>query len=172
MATEFHIGDFVNTMRPGSLNSQPGDKETDGRTDASARKTSALSSLSSMSDASSASDSIMAVSSSSSILTPSDTISATGGTPQVTSSPYNSILFGTVLGMIGTILTLTEESFQFFFTLERAMKTVAVTGVGSFSHDEWRNFYNERRNRYSPITVLRNKIVILNPLRKYTIQRQ
>ena len=56
-----------------------------------------------------------------------------------------SILFGTVSGAIGTIITLNLESYTFFSTLERALKVV-VAPEGGLSHEDWRSFYNERRS--------------------------
>lgn len=52
---------------------------------------------------------------------------------------------GTVSGAIGTIITLNNEAYTFFSTLERAVKTVVV-GEGGLNHDDWRSFRNERRN--------------------------
>lgn len=67
----------------------------------------------------------------------------TGGAdnPLVKGQP---LLFGTVNGMVGTILTLTEENYGFLDQLQTAM-TKVVKGVGGFSHEEWRSFTNGRR---------------------------
>ncbi|CAM9117673.1 unnamed protein product [Hapterophycus canaliculatus] len=46
--------------------------------------------------------------------------------------------------MVGTILTLTEDNYQFLAQLQTAMNKV-VKGVGGFSHEEWRSFTNGRR---------------------------
>lgn len=54
------------------------------------------------------------------------------------------LLFGTVNGTVGTILTLTEDNHRFLAQLQTAM-TKVVKGVGGFSHDEWRSFTNGRR---------------------------
>lgn len=68
---------------------------------------------------------------------------STGGVdnPLVKGQP---LLFGTVNGMVGTILTLTEENYGFLDQLQTAM-TKVVKGVGGFSHEEWRSFTNGRR---------------------------
>lgn len=55
-----------------------------------------------------------------------------------------SILFGTVSGGIGSIMAITEETFQFFSALEQAMRIV-IQGLGGFSHQEFRTFHNGRR---------------------------
>jgi DNA damage-binding protein 1 len=111
---EFHLGDCVNVMRKGSLNSQPTDQDV------------------APSSGSSASASLSAGHSGAGL-----TVSAAG--PNST-----SILYGTVDGAIGTLITLSYESFVFFSTLERAIKTL-VPAAGGLSHDDWRSFYNERR---------------------------
>ena len=51
--------------------------------------------------------------------------------------------------MVGTILTLTDDNCRFLAQLQTAM-TKVVSGVGGFSHEEWRSFTNERRT--SPAT--------------------
>jgi len=53
------------------------------------------------------------------------------------------LLFGTVNGMIGVILTIPQESFTFFSQLQRALGRV-INGVGGFVHEEYRSFYNSR----------------------------
>jgi DNA damage-binding protein 1 len=126
--SEFHIGDYINTFRKGSMNSQPLDQDTDqlllelatGGTSTGELHLTAV-------DMSAA-----AVASSNSISHPClDRFS----------SP---LLFGTVGGMIGSIFSLTADSFTFFSCLERAIKTV-IMGVGGLSHDEFRTFNNDRR---------------------------
>ena len=49
--------------------------------------------------------------------------------------PESSLLFGTVNGMIGSLFTISEETFHFFQALEKALKTV-ITGaiICIFSH--------------------------------------
>lgn len=72
---------------------------------------------------------------------------ATGLINSVTGTPISSssYLFGTITGAIGTILTLSDEKYRFFFSLELAVKSV-IGSVGGLSHNEWRSFHNERRN--------------------------
>ena len=120
--SEFHVGDFVNTIQKGSLNSQPQEQDT----------TSGL---------------------------PSDAPSAgreDGGDDQLASSSPScsefSYLFGTVTGMIGTLMVISEESYHFFNALEKAMKTV-VSDCGGFSHDVWREFSNGRRSGKRRTTI-------------------
>jgi DNA damage-binding protein 1 len=111
---EFSLGDHVNVFRRGSLNSQPADQDV-----------SAASGQAASSGSSSA--------------------AAAGLTANIAgSNSPSSLLFGTVNGAIGTVMTLSYESFVFFSTLERAIKTL-VPAVGGFSHDDFRSFSNDRR---------------------------
>ncbi|CAM9125233.1 unnamed protein product [Choristocarpus tenellus] len=54
------------------------------------------------------------------------------------------LLFGTVNGMVGAVLTLTEDNYSLLSRLQGAMTRV-VRGVGGFRHEEWRSFTNARR---------------------------
>ncbi|CAM9095121.1 unnamed protein product [Ectocarpus sp. 4 AP-2014] len=78
-----------------------------------------------------------------SLLMQSSEVNSPGGmdSPLVKGQP---LLFGTVNGMVGTILTLTEDNHRFLAQLQTGM-TKVVKGVGGFSHDEWRSFTNGRR---------------------------
>lgn len=64
------------------------------------------------------------------------------GKPLVSGQP---LLFGTVNGLVGAVLTLTEDNYSVLSQLQTAM-TKVVMGVGSFSHEEWRSFTNGRRS--------------------------
>jgi DNA damage-binding protein 1 len=55
-----------------------------------------------------------------------------------------SILFGTVSGSIGTILTLDKATYRFFACLQKCILLVSPN-IGGLSHSDWRNFVNERR---------------------------
>jgi hypothetical protein len=131
------LGDFINVVRHGSLNHQPFESSE------------ALTGYSGLGSSSSASKPSSGASASSG----GGGGSSSGGGGGVSTvgaigaGVKTSLLFGTVSGAIGTILTLTEESFRFFSTLERALKTVMTgIGVGGLSHDDYRGFFNERRS--------------------------
>lgn len=62
--------------------------------------------------------------------------------PLVTGQP---LLYGAVSGVVGAILTLTEDNYVVLSQLQSAM-TKVVKGIGGFSHDEWRSFTNGRRS--------------------------
>lgn len=116
----FHLGDAINVFCRGSLNSQPAEQEGTGAVAA-------------------------ASSSSSSKAVTTSPAKATSGLSAVAGPGSVSILFGTVSGAIGTIITLSQESYTFFNALEKAIKVV-VAPEGGLSHDDWRSFYNERRS--------------------------
>jgi len=122
--SEFHIGDFVNTIQKGSLNSQPQEQKS-------------ISGSSHSGDASSVDR---------------ENSESNQSTSSVAPGRDNSHLFGTVTGMIGTVMVLSEESYNFLNTLERAMKTV-INDYGGFSHDVWREFSNGRRSGKRRTTV-------------------
>ena len=118
----FHLGDAINVFCRGSLNSEPMEQEgTTAATSSSSSSSSSKAVLSSLSK------------------------NVSGGLAAVAGPGSVSILFGTISGAIGTIITLNQESFSFFSALERALK-IAVVPEGGFSHDDWRSFYNERRS--------------------------
>jgi DNA damage-binding protein 1 len=122
----FHLGDSINVFRRGSLNSQPSEQDA----------TSAFTASSSSSSSSS---------SKASATSPSPVKSTLSGLAAVAGIGATSILFGTISGAIGTIITLNLENYTFFSALERAMKTV-LPAEGGLSHEDWRCFYNEHRS--------------------------
>ena len=64
----------------------------------------------------------------------------------ITGMPYHNTtyIFGTVNGSIGTILMLNEEIYQFYNSLENAIKSI-IQSIGGLSHNDWRSFDNGRR---------------------------
>ena len=58
---------------------------------------------------------------------------------------YNSVLFGTVSGAIGTIIMLNETMFKFFSVVEKCMKSLLGT-ISGLSHDDSRMFQNSRKS--------------------------
>lgn len=118
----FHLGDAINVFCRGSLNSQPAEQEG------------AVATASSSSSSSKAASSATPVK-----------VATAGGLAAVAGPGSVSILFGTISGAIGTIITLNKESYSFFSALERALKIV-VAPEGGLSHDDWRGFCNERRS--------------------------
>lgn len=55
-----------------------------------------------------------------------------------------SVLFATVNGTIGVILSLTRAQYEFFEHVQLALNEV-IQGIGGFSHAEWRMFTNARK---------------------------
>ncbi|KAI9905788.1 hypothetical protein PsorP6_013830 [Peronosclerospora sorghi] len=105
---EFHLGEFVNRFRHGSLVMQ-----NQSSVQAPARGSSAS----------------------------SDMVDVAA--PVVSVPPPHSMLFGTVSGMIGVILSISKEQYAFLLRVQQAL-TQVVQGVGGFSHKEWRTFENRR----------------------------
>lgn len=56
----------------------------------------------------------------------------------------DTLLFGTIGGVIGVLHPLTKKQFEWFDRLQRAVRRRGVRGVGGFDHAEWRAFANER----------------------------
>jgi len=55
-----------------------------------------------------------------------------------------TLVWASVSGAIGIIATITPEQFDIFDNLQTAMRKV-VKSIGGFSHEEWRQFSNERK---------------------------
>lgn len=91
---EYHLGDYVNAIRHGSLKSHPMPNER------------------------------------------------TAGNAATRAAP--SVLFGTISGAIGTILTIDREKYSQFCSVQKAMASV-LPGVGGLSHEGFRTFFNDRR---------------------------
>ena len=58
--------------------------------------------------------------------------------------PCPRLIFGTVSGMIGVVISLPESDFNVLKLLQKAMKEV-IKGIGGLSHSEWRSFSNDYR---------------------------
>lgn len=101
----FHLGDWVNIIRSGSLNSQPNEN--------TALNTSAISA-----SAAGQAQEHMSIDES------------THGTDEHAGHNYDSLLYGTVSGAIGTILVLDAEQYAFFAALERAVRD-HTTGINT-----------------------------------------
>lgn len=70
------------------------------------------------------------------------------GADAISSVGRSTRMFGTVSGMLGCIITITEEAFMFFHRMQSAMARV-VRGVGGLDHKKWRSFSTERRTSES-----------------------
>jgi len=55
----------------------------------------------------------------------------------------NTLIYGTVSGAIGVVACLDIEHYQILEHIQQVLNKV-IKGVGGFSHDEWRAFFNER----------------------------
>jgi DNA damage-binding protein 1 len=124
---EYHLGDDVNVMRQGTIVSQPLASESAAVVSSSSAAAAATMDV----DGSTSSDVV-------------DIFHSNYRT--VTGYPLekNSVLFGTISGMIGSIIALNESSFQFFLAVQNAMRKV-YTPVEGLLHEEWRIFQNDYR---------------------------
>ncbi|XP_010434237.1 PREDICTED: DNA damage-binding protein 1b [Camelina sativa] len=55
-----------------------------------------------------------------------------------------TVIFGTVSGMIGVLASLPQEQYAFLEKLQTSLRKV-IKGVGGLSHEQWRSFNNEKR---------------------------
>jgi DNA damage-binding protein 1 len=111
---EFHLGEFVNRFRHGSLVMQPPPASTTSTTTTTATTPS----------------SAMAATSSQESIT-------------WLHAPPRPLLFGTVSGMIGCILPLDMNQYTFFQRLTMALNKV-IQGIGNFTHKDWRMYESKR----------------------------
>lgn len=117
---EFHMGDYVNTLRRGSLIVQPIDNNIDAPTQLTA-------------------SSLLSGNTSLDIFDPNYR--------NVTGYPndHNSVIFATISGVIGSILGLSEASYYFFAAVQTALRK-SLRIIEGFSHEDWRSFQNESRS--------------------------
>jgi len=54
------------------------------------------------------------------------------------------ILYGTVSGAIGSIISIDDKTYTFMLAVQKAVLT-CVPSMGGLPHDKWRSFKNERR---------------------------
>jgi DNA damage-binding protein 1 len=120
---EFHVGDFINVFRHGTLSNHPMEQPQHEAGDEAP-----IPSLPSMSESGSAA------------------MPKGDGKPLVhfEGSLGQSVLFGTVSGAIGTLLLIDEASYTFLKAVEVGMQT-ALHSVGGLSHKDWRSFSNDRK---------------------------
>lgn len=139
MQSTFHIGDFANCFHHGSLSSNP----TATREYYSSVRSSQGNELQATS---------------ATLETKSDELGLKDdGELNDIKLDFNSgkdgpILFGTVCGMIGTVLEIDEDTFLFLSAVERAVRQV-VKRPGNLSHEDWRQYYHERRHAYGRKTI-------------------
>lgn len=115
---EFHLGDYLNVLRRGSLVGQPIDADAPQAAAAATSKGPAEATISILSN---------------------NYHSITGlkvGT--------SCLLYGGVSGSIGNVISLSEDSYRFFAAVERVMKRT-VLPTGGLNHRDWRSFQNELR---------------------------
>ncbi|RYH30097.1 hypothetical protein EON65_06255 [archaeon] len=106
----FHLGDYVNTMRRGTLINQPIENDAMQTNETIAKTT----------------------------IFDINYRSVTG----YSSDHPHSVIYGTISGAIGSIIALTEPSYQFFSAVEKALRAV-INQIGGLVHQDWRSFKSE-----------------------------
>eukprot|EP00301_Raphidiophrys_heterophryoidea_P008754 c13180_g7_i1.p1 GENE.c13180_g7_i1~~c13180_g7_i1.p1 ORF type:complete len:752 (+),score=217.23 c13180_g7_i1:322-2577(+) len=66
-------------------------------------------------------------------------------TPEMENLIQGSFVFGTTGGMLGLLLVISPESFQFFSKLQNKLREV-IHGVGDFTHAEWRSMTTDHKH--------------------------
>ena len=59
-------------------------------------------------------------------------------------APPPTLLFGTVNGVLGLVVSLPQEEYSFWAKVQKELGRV-VKGVGGFKHSDWRAFTNDRK---------------------------
>jgi DNA damage-binding protein 1 len=128
LSGSFHLGDQVNAFRKGSLvmtaPSDPSELTAAAEDDSAADDAAAAASSSSASSASASASSAGAAAKAKTI---------------VVDVPRPKLLFGTVSGAIGAIITLPPPFYHFLRLLQTAMDA-ALPGVGGLRHFKWRSW--------------------------------
>ena len=136
LAAEFHLGDMINVFRPGSLVMLPSAAENaepaiTQQTRASMDDDDAINNSSSSRMAASKRPRVEHV-------TASGTSLMVGTRVGSEASPRPLLIFGTVSGALGVVISLPPSMYNYLSALQVAMATV-VTGVGGLSHRTWRS---------------------------------
>jgi len=140
----FHVGDLVNVMVPGTL--------VRGLESSTGPAVSPSLVLPASGDGSpdKTPSSSTAASSSASAAGPAETAAVVPMEARdVANMAQPSMLFGTVHGMLGAILTLPPSLYRYLKRAEAAVERT-LKFVGEFSHEHWRGWYNEE-STYAPI---------------------
>ena len=131
---EVHVGEFINKFVAGSLvmraPERGGGSEGGGGGENGATATAAATTTTANAAA--------AANNAAALLPPSASLSLSSSRPN-----QDTLLFGTIGGVIGVLHPLTKRQFQWFDRLQKAMRR-RVRGVGGLDHSEWRAFSNER----------------------------
>ena len=135
---EYHIGDYVNVLRRGSLIIQPIDSTHDSHNNNASNHNNNHRSHANTGHAAAAN--VSSSSSNNNIFDPQ--YKSITGYP--TDHRFN-VLYGTISGALGNLIVLNENSFKFFSAIEKAMKNF-LTPIGGFAHEDWRTFQNEMRS--------------------------
>jgi DNA damage-binding protein 1 len=141
---EYHVGDYVNVMRKGSLILQPIENTAAGTVNTTtASGNMDISSHNNNTNNNNNNNNIPTGVASTVVsdIFESNYKTITGYYP---TEKYN-VMYGTISGAVGNIIALTESSYQFFAAVEKVMKNY-LTPIGGFAHEDYRSFQNEMRS--------------------------
>lgn len=133
---EYHVGDYINVFARGTLVIAP----IDALDAVGAKETTTNSSISTADPVINTATSTPIASAAALDIFDHNYRSVTG----YPISEQGAVMFGTISGALGTLLTLSETSYRFFQAVEKSMKTI-VSPIGGLPHDDWRCFQNEMR---------------------------
>jgi DNA damage-binding protein 1 len=137
----FHLGDFVNRFRPGSLVMLPGemDESRDYEIGAGSGSSPIVRGASKRPRTNEGSDMpLTAVSA---------VVAHAADTKQQQPTARPRFIFGTVSGAIGVVISLPPSTFQILHLVQVALAKVVIP-VGGLPHSVWRSFYTDR----NPVT--------------------
>ncbi len=122
---EYHLGEFVNKMRHGSLVMQDANAVTapGGAKQSLSQEDGSLAQEPDKAEAAGDAETLAQI---------------------ISSTPKPQMVFGTVNGVIGVVAQLKESQYKLLKRLERALAEV-IQGVGGLSHAAWRSFSNDRK---------------------------
>jgi DNA damage-binding protein 1 len=128
----FHLGDQVNRFKVGSLVMLPPEYRVDSAADTTPAESSSSSSSSSSAAAAATATAAAATTSESSS-------SSSSSKTFLVDLPRPKLLFGTVSGTIGAVLSLPAPYYHFLKRVELAI-AASVPGVGGLTHETWRSW--------------------------------
>ena len=120
---EYHLGEFVNKMRHGSLVMQDANAATAAGGAKQAQEEAGQAQEPDKAEAAGDAETLAQI---------------------LSSTPKPQMVFGTVNGVIGVVAQLKESQYKLLKRLERALAEV-IQGVGGLSHAAWRSFSNDRK---------------------------
>jgi len=136
----FHLGDFVNRFRAGTLAVPSSSTASSSSSTTNQRKDHTRQQQQQQQQQQPGSSNSLEA-----------TAAAAAAVDSAADSATTSLLFGTVGGMLGAVLSVDERTYHLFVGVQRALAKVVLRGsgplasVGGLSHGLWRSFENEAK---------------------------